>query len=180
MVRETQARAGAQRHQMRAGRARARTAARDEQGRFITRIVIVASAAIFSVALTTCQSHKPETHYTLLEVIDVKGTCHEDHVNQSDSYAGQIVRWRNDSTKQISTYGSVTNTGDLVRRTIEGVKHPTKYQTPFSIEFMDIQFETNLPKWELHGTSWREEGGPGYDTTCELVVVKRGKELKEK
>jgi hypothetical protein len=29
-----------------------------------------------------------------------------------DGYAGEIVRWRDNETKQIAAYGSVTNTGD--------------------------------------------------------------------
>jgi hypothetical protein len=78
---------------------------------------------------------KAQHHYTLLEVIDVKGTCHEDQVRQSDGYAGQIVRWRNDETKQIATYGSVTNTGDMSRRIEDKVIHPTVYQTPFMVDF---------------------------------------------
>jgi hypothetical protein len=30
----------------------------------------------------------------LKEVIDIQGTCSEDHVGQRDDYAGEIVRWQ--------------------------------------------------------------------------------------
>jgi len=143
----------------------------------------LASFACFSLPFLACSDKpKPEHHYTLLEVIDVKGTCSEDHVRQSDGYAGQIVRWRDDETKQVATYGSVTNTGDMIQRIEEKVKHPTVYQTPFMIDFSDIQTDTTQPKWMLHGVSDSDHGKEedyesGYDSTCELVVVKRGREL---
>jgi hypothetical protein len=137
--------------------------------------------ASFSFALMACSNKpKPQHHYTLLEVIDVKGTCYEDHVRQSDGYAGQIVRWSDDETKQIATYGSVTNTGDLVDRVLAEAKHPTVYQTPFIVEFEDIRIDTNQPKWTLHGISDTKHGEgdeQGYDSTCELAVTKRGREL---
>ena len=47
-----------------------------------------------SVAVTACDEKKSDSQYVLKEVIDVRGTCSEDHVRQSDNYAGQIVRWQ--------------------------------------------------------------------------------------
>ena len=143
-----------------------------------------ATLALFAslpLALMACNKPEPQHHYTLLEVIDVKGTCYEDHVRQSDNYAGQIVRWQDDETKQVSTYGSVTNTADLVQRTFDQVKHPTVYYTPFIVEFLDIRIDTSQPRWTLHGVSGsnRENDGQGYDSTCELSVIRRGKELEQ-
>ena len=129
---------------------------------------------------------KPEHHNTLLEVIDVTGTCHEDHTNQWDGYAGQIVRWRDDETKQVLTYGSVMNTSEMnpngmARRALDEASHPNAYQTPDSIDFSDIRLDTNQPKWTLHGISDSRSNGTdfesGYNSTCELSVTKRGKEL---
>lgn len=51
----------------------------------------------------------------------MKGTCSEEHARQSYSYAGQIVQWRDDETREIATYGSVTNPGDLIQRDKEVV-----------------------------------------------------------
>ncbi len=82
----------------------------------------------------------------MLEVIDVKGTCYEDHVRKADGYTGQIVRWQDYETKQVSTYGYVRNTGDLVDRVLDQTRHPTAYQTPFIIQFLDIQIDTNEPE----------------------------------
>jgi hypothetical protein len=143
-----------------------------------------ATLALFaccSLSLIAC-SDKPkvEHHYTLVEVIDVKGTCYEDHVRQPDGYAGQIVRWRDDETKQVSSHGYLKNTGNLVNRVLDETHHPTVYHTPFLIRFSDIQIDTNQPKWMSHGISDSEHGEgdeQGYDSTCELEVIKRGKEL---
>jgi hypothetical protein len=46
-----------------------------------------AALALFAslpFALMAC-NEKPQGHYTLLEVIDVKGTCYEDHVRRPDN-----------------------------------------------------------------------------------------------
>jgi hypothetical protein len=45
------------------------------------------------ISITACDEKKAETKYVLKEVIDVQGTCSEDHVGRRDNYAGQIVRW---------------------------------------------------------------------------------------
>ena len=139
----------------------------------------VTLALFAALSLGSCNS-KPERHYTYtsLEVIDVKGTCYEDHVQKPDGYAGQIVRWRNDQTKQVSTYGHVTNTGDLVNRVSDEADHPTVYHTPFMVVFSGIRVDTNKPKWILHGISVPDrDENQGYDSTCELAVIKRGTEL---
>jgi hypothetical protein len=137
--------------------------------------VLALCAALF---LGAC-NNKPERHYTLLEVIDVKGTCYEDHVRKADGYAGQIVRWQNDETKQVSTYGHVTNTRNLVNRVSDEADHPTVYHTPFIVVFSDVPLDTNQAKWKLHGISVsdREDNDRGYDSTCELAVIRRGMKL---
>lgn len=139
---------------------------------------LVLFASLYLIACT--DKPGPRHHSTLLEVIDVKGTCYEDHVLKPDGYAGQIVRWRDDETNQTSTYGSVTNTSDLITRTLDRVKHPTVYQTPFMVDFWDVRIDTSQPKWVLHGVSDSDrakDSESGYDSTCELFVIKRGKEL---
>ena len=68
--------------------------------------MIVPISALFSIlSLAACDEDKTENHYQLKEVIDVQGTCSEDHVGQRDNYAGQIVRWQTVETGKISTYG---------------------------------------------------------------------------
>jgi hypothetical protein len=139
-----------------------------------------ALALLAILSLVACNNRpEPQPHYTLLEVIDVKGSCYEDHVRKPDSYAGQIVRWRNDQVKQVLTYGSVTNTGNLVARVSDEVRHPTVYHTPFMVRFSDIRIDTSQPRWTLHGVSESdsEDENKGYDSTCEMTVVKRGTEL---
>jgi hypothetical protein len=137
-------------------------------------------ALLATLSLVACNNKpEPRPRYTLLEVIDVKGSCYEDHVRKPDDYAGQIVRWRNNQAKQVSTYGTVTNTGNLVDRALDEARHPTVYHTPFIIRFSDIRIDTNQPRWTLHGisVSEREDEDRGYDSTCELAVIKRGTEL---
>lgn len=135
-----------------------------------------------SVVITACDEKKSESNYLLKEVIDVQGTCSEDHVGQRDNYAGQIVRWQALDTGKISTYGFVFRTGDLNQHVIDEVTHPTVYHTPERLSFLEIDIDTDLPKWVLHGVSDREkdpsEPISGYNSTCDLEVVKRGMEIR--
>jgi hypothetical protein len=135
-----------------------------------------------SIAITACDEEKPKNHYVLKEVVDVQGTCSEDHVGQRDEYAGQIVRWQTVETGEVLTYGFVVKKGDFVQQTFDEVTHPTAYHTPENLQFSEIDIDTDQPKWVLHGVSNRgEEGEPikGYDSTCDLDVVKRGMELPD-
>lgn len=144
---------------------------------------VLALFTSLALALMACgDKTKPQHHSTLLEVIDVNGPVVKITRGCQTDMPEEIVRWRDDETMEIATYGSVTNTGDLIQRTLDKAKHPTAYQTLFVIDFLDIQIDTNQAKWTLHGVSDSIRGeGPdiesGYDSTCKLVVTKRGKEL---
>jgi hypothetical protein len=127
--------------------------------------------------LLSCSEEKPKSSYILEEVIDVKGTCSENHVGQSDVYSGQIVRWKTIETGEITTYGFVTQDGEITQRIIDEAKQPTAYHTPFMISFTEIRMDTNQPKLVLHGVSKRAGESRGYDSTCGVEVVKRGTEL---
>jgi hypothetical protein len=137
----------------------------------ITRVIVVA------LTLTSC-SEQEAPNFTLLEVIDVQGTCFEDHVQKQDQYSGQIVRWQSKETGKIMTYGTVTKPLKA-EAIIEEAKHPTAYYTPYSLSFDQIGIDTSQPKWVLHGVSDRgeAESSYGYDSTCELAVMKRGMEI---
>lgn len=119
----------------------------------------------------------------LKEVIDVQGTCSEDHVKQRDDYAGQIVRWQAVDTGKVSTYGFLFKKGDAAQHILDEVTHPTVYHTPETLSFLEIGIDTDQPKWVLHGISNR--GGEssdslisGYNSTCDLEVIKRGMEIR--
>jgi hypothetical protein len=136
-----------------------------------------------SVAISGCEKEEPRDHYVLKEVIDVQGTCWEDHVGRRDSYAGQIVRWQAVEAEKISTYGFLFKEEDLTQHIIDEVTHPTVYHTPWRLSFLEIDIDTSQPKWELHGVSDRGDDSPeaetkGYDSTCDLEVVKRGTEIR--
>jgi hypothetical protein len=121
-----------------------------------------------------------EPHFTMVEIIEVKGSCFEDHVRRSDSYSGQIIRWQVDETREVSTFGHVTRASSDSVPLIQA-QHP--YYAPPVVDFRDIEIDTGLPKWTLHGVSSSEqdedegmdnhEHGFGYDSTCELEVVGR-------
>jgi hypothetical protein len=131
---------------------------------------------VLSITMMACDEDKPKYHYVLNEVIDVQGACWENHVGQRYNYAGQIVRWKTVETGTISTYGFVS-TPFSAERAIDEATHPTVYHTPSMVSFTEIGIDTNQPKWVLGGVSDRGENSQGYDSTCELEVVKRGKEL---
>jgi hypothetical protein len=103
------------------------------------------------VLLAACDEEKPNN--VLKEAIDVQGTCREDHVQHSDEYAGQIVRWQMADTGKIAAYGFVSKKGDLASHVIDEVTHPNVYHTPQQISFFDIDIDTSQPKWTLHGVS---------------------------
>jgi hypothetical protein len=141
--------------------------------------VLVAVAAV--LLLAACGEEKPKN--VLKEAIDVQGTCREDHVQQSDEYAGQIVRWQMADTGKIAAYGFVLKKGDFADHVVGEVTHPNVYHTPQQISFLDtIDIDTSQPKWTLHGVSDRgtspEDAIQGYNSTCSLEVVKRGMEIR--
>jgi hypothetical protein len=137
----------------------------------------------FSVAITACGEKEAKKPYVLKEVIDVQGMCSEDHVGQRDNYAGQIVRWESVDTGKIFTYGFLAKTGDLAQHILEEVTHSTVYHTPESLSFLEIDIDTSQPKWVLHGVSDRGENSSegrtsGYNSTCDLEVVRRGMDIR--
>jgi hypothetical protein len=137
--------------------------------------------SVLSISIAGCGEEKPNTRFLLKEVIDVEGTCWEDHVGQHDSYGGQIVRWQSTETGKISTYGFLAKRGDFAQHILDEVTHPTVYHTPMRLAFLEISIDTNQPKWVLHGLSDRgAEGEPikGYNSTCNIEVVKRGMEIR--
>ena len=133
---------------------------------------------MLSIALMGCDDSKSKPKHVLREVIDVQGTCLENHVGKKDNYAGQIVRWEAVDTGKISTYGFVSLPFST-DRIIEEATHATAYHTPFMISFEEIGIDTSQPKWTVHGVSSRGEKSQGYDSTCELEVMKRGTELSD-
>jgi hypothetical protein len=135
-----------------------------------------------SVISTSCSEEKAENHHVLKEVIDVRGSCWEDHVGQRDSYAGQIVRWQATDTGKVLTYGFLFKEGNQFDQALEEAQHPTAYHTPQTLKFVPIQIDTDQPKWVLHGISQRGEDSDGqatgYDSTCNLDVIGRGTEIR--
>jgi hypothetical protein len=66
-----------------------------------------------------------------------------------------------------------------VERTLDEVTHPTSYHPPSTISFMEADIDTNQSNWVIHGVSDRGENSQGYDSTCEVDVVKRGMEIND-
>jgi hypothetical protein len=66
---------------------------------------LLACVGLFSITMSGCDDSKPKNHYVLKEVINVQGTCWENHVGQRDDYTGRIVRWQIVETGKVSTYG---------------------------------------------------------------------------
>jgi hypothetical protein len=135
-----------------------------------------------SVIITSCSEEEPKNDSVLKEVIDVRGSCWEDHVGQHDTYEGQIVRWQKVETGKILTYGFLHREEKGLAQMVEEVQHPTAYHPPYSLEFVPIEIDTDQPKWVLHGISNRGEDDKGrtvgYDSTCDLDVVGRGTEIR--
>jgi hypothetical protein len=131
--------------------------------------------AAVSPVISESDESKPKSKYIFIELIDVKGMCWEDHVGKRDSYGGHIVRWQEAKFGRGFTYGSVSIPFDP-QRSIDEATHPTTFHSPFMIEFADIRVDTSQPKWTLSAVSSHTDGGPQYDSTCEVEVLKRGTE----
>jgi hypothetical protein len=143
------------------------------------RAVFLVTLVALSVVITACDQRNRS----------VRGTCSEDHVRQSDNYAGQIVRWQAIDTGKIDTYGFVFKEGDVTKQIFDEVAQPHVYHTPNSISLLEIDIDTDQPKWVLHGVSDRGKDASddgedaldnldsGYNSTCDLEVVKRGMEI---
>jgi hypothetical protein len=152
--------------------------------KIMRRVFMLVALSVWTAA---CEEKNPKDQYVLKEVIDVQGTCSEDHVGQRDNYAGQIVRWQAVDTGKISTYGFLSKEGDPTQHISERVAHPHVYHTPDMISFLEIDIDTDQPKWLLHGVSDRgaentSDGADdadikGYNSTCNLDVAKRGMEI---
>ena len=140
-------------------------------------VAIVGVAAVCLITLWAKRtSHAPPD--ILKEVISLQGTCSEDHANRKDTYVGSIVRWQTVATGRIRTYGYVALPFSAERATDEA-SHPTVYHPPNSISFDQIDIDTNQPNWQLHGVSVHGENGEGLNSTCELVVTKRGMDIPD-
>jgi hypothetical protein len=111
-------------------------------------------------------------------VISLNGSCKEDHANEAGAYVGKVVRWRNDKTKKISTYGSVS-INNIMKWAYKDALRPTVYQPPATVTFENIEIDVSRNQWTIHGVSTARSDsddvdlGSGYATTCHLVVVKR-------
>jgi hypothetical protein len=85
-------------------------------------------------------------------------------------------------TVKISTYGFLYKKGNLADHILDEVNHPFVYHTPQQLSFLEIDIDTGQPKWTLHGVSDRGESPDdpiqGYNSTCDLEVVKRGMEIQ--
>ncbi len=148
----------------------------------MTRLGLHPLAAICIAAIICgCQreTQRPPTN-TVLEVLELKGACKEDHVSQWTSYDGDIVRSRSNETGKVATYGFVRISEGIPTLFRAELKHWTTYYPPEIISFEKLATNTTLRHFTIHGVSMRlnEEHDHGYDSTCEMDVVKRGKTLQ--
>ena len=120
---------------------------------FCRRLSLIVPCAALLVGIAACDDEQKAKPYVLKEVIDVQGTCSEDHVGKRDNYVGQIVRWQVVATGEVLTYGFVAKKGDVTERIMDEVSHPTIYHTPEQIKFSDIDIDTSQTTWVLHGIS---------------------------
>jgi hypothetical protein len=145
-----------------------------------SRLALGVALAALSQLVSGCDEEKKKDHFSLKEVIEVQGVCWEDHVGKRDTYGGQIVRWQIVETGKILTYGSLfPPLSDQPARSLDEVTHPTSYHTPFGVSFVGLDVDTDQPICVIHGVSDRGEDSQGYDSTCNLEVVKRGTKLPD-
>jgi hypothetical protein len=101
--------------------------------------------------------------FTLLEHVQVVGSCFEDHVGEPASYAGFIDKWRDGTKNQDLLHGSVAN--------FDRPDAAAKYHPPAAIQFGEVGAD------RLEGTRLVLKGLTNGDrpraATCTLDVRKR-------
>jgi hypothetical protein len=145
----------------------------------------MATAALALLLMAACDEKKEaKDDSKLLEVIELHGTCKEDHATVAGDYDATVMRYETQEEGQaprILTYGFAQSTRDFVKDTMEELKNggqnAGKYYPPFSIDLFNITLDTSQSHWVLHGMSSADEGQTAYAATCDLTVVKRGMEI---
>jgi hypothetical protein len=107
----------------------------------------------------------PGERFTLVEHVQVSGTCFEDHVGESAPYAGFVDIWRDRTKNRDLLHGSVANFDR------PSAAEPKKYRPPAAIEFGEVGADQLAgPRVVLKGLT----GGPKPSAaTCTLDVKKR-------
>lgn len=104
--------------------------------------------------------------FTLVEHLQVVGTCFEDHVGESARYAGYVERWHDTQKKRDLLQGSVT----ALDRLGEAAGNKA-YRAPYSIQFGDVGADKlQGEKIVLKGLTG---GSRSADATCALEVSRR-------
>jgi hypothetical protein len=103
--------------------------------------------------------------FTLVEHVQVVGSCFEDHVGEPATYAGFIDQWRDGKKNQDLLHGSVANFDR------PNAAAPTKYHPPAAIQFGEVGAD------QLAGSRLVLKGLTSGDrpraATCTLEVRKR-------
>lgn len=136
---------------------------------------LVLTATIILPTLAQAQAIEP---FTLLEVIHVQGECWENNSNVHGKYAGQIVRWKSNTSSDIAIYGSV-NLNDINDKIMQKAINPTRYFPPDIVEFPSVKEDLTKPVVRLNGISFNGENEQGLDSTCQLDITKRDMTLDE-
>lgn len=107
----------------------------------------------------------PGERFTLVEHVQVSGTCFEDHVGEPAPYSGFVDRWRDRTKNRDLLHGSVANFDR------PSAAEPKKYRPPAAIEFGEVGAD------QLIGTRVVLKGltsGPKPTAaTCTLDVKRR-------
>jgi hypothetical protein len=149
---------------------------------------ILGALVILLILNSGCSKKTTADDYKLVEYLEVKGICFENHARRPDKYVGSLVHWFNKTKNIHNRYGSVSTFGngrDLVEESLERAKSPYKYFPPFSIEFDAIPESLFiLPTFRIQGissdSSIDETGvNTGYESTCVLQVLKRLDQMPE-
>lgn len=138
------------------------------------------SLMAISVCLAGGCDHKPApSKDQFVQLLEVTGQCSEDHVQQSDTYVGEIYHYYNPETGRHMRSGFVYAVdGSNIERIAHQVKDPAWYAPPFSISFRDLSADdTAGASLTLHGISSTPGDnsifGNGYHSTCRLSVTQR-------
>jgi hypothetical protein len=153
---------------------------------------IVWCVVVWGLVVPACTDERAKQEDKVLQYVEVKGLCRDDHANQSAEYTGNLVHRFNVTKNEHRIYGVVTNQASSappeqkIANTVKTVTQPYKYIPPFSIELVEPTPELitgesftvkgisqHMPQPHQYSGSTKELIGAQYEATCDLRVLRR-------
>ncbi len=142
----------------------------------MARVPIAVALTVALPMLAGCGTEPAPTlsaagRFTLIEHVQVAGSCFEDHAGEAARYTGFLERWRDGKDNRDLLHGSVSNFDR------PSAAQPMTQRPPASIQFGEVSAERlAADRVVLKGLA---TGNPPHEATCTLDVTKRERAARE-